>query len=529
MKMTTEARLRAYVALIAALAIGSLLLPSTWSAQPADWVPALMVLFPFSVLLEFVERAAAIGRQLLHRDGPARGDDPARARARRGPVDRARGPAGAARSSIAAGQGHLQRRGDDAHGLARLVPHGSSRIRLGDRRGGSGCSSPLAVGTVVLTYFVVNVALLSVVLAIVEQRSLREMMRPDSSTVAPELAAAAIGAQYALIWTIDPLLVVLIAIPAWVDRPVLRPYPAARDGDAGVGALARPDHRPSRRSTFHHSERVASHAALLARALGGRRPQCRRLSGAGFRRRDDAGRARRRRTETDRQHARLCAPGPERPDALVAGQRPTSSIPSIRSIRPKCSTNVTTAKDASAALDSYNPPHKLYRELKAKLAELRGQGDGPVIQIAEGPALKFTPARSKKQPAVVMEDPRVPQLRAKLGITENADDTHYDAKVAEAVRKFQDERRPQGHRRARRPHRQGASTARSATAQIDTVHRQHGALALAAAPARRAVARQRLCHSQHPRLHAEGDAERRPGLDHQGGDRQAGQRTPRRC
>jgi murein L,D-transpeptidase YcbB/YkuD len=101
-------------------------------------------------------------------------------------------------------------------------------------------------------------------------------------------------------------------------------------------------------------------------------------------------------------------------------------------------TNVTTAKDASAALDSYNPPQKLYRELKAKLAELRGQGDGPITQIADGPALKFTPARSKKQPAVEMEDARVPQLRAKLGIAENADDTHYDAKVAEAVRKFQE-------------------------------------------------------------------------------------------
>jgi L,D-transpeptidase YcbB len=100
--------------------------------------------------------------------------------------------------------------------------------------------------------------------------------------------------------------------------------------------------------------------------------------------------------------------------------------------------NVTTAKNASAALDSYNPPQKLYRELKAKLAELRGQGDGPVTQIADGPALKFAPARGKKQPAVVMEDARVPQLRAKLGITENADDTHYDARVAEAVRKFQE-------------------------------------------------------------------------------------------
>jgi L,D-transpeptidase YcbB len=99
-------------------------------------------------------------------------------------------------------------------------------------------------------------------------------------------------------------------------------------------------------------------------------------------------------------------------------------------------TNVTTAKDASAALDSYNPPQKLYRELKKKLAELRGQGDGAAIQIEEGPALKFTPA-SRNRPAVEVEDERVPQLRAKLGITENADDTHYDAKVAEAVRKFQ--------------------------------------------------------------------------------------------
>src|SRR3954454_11835091 len=100
--------------------------------------------------------------------------------------------------------------------------------------------------------------------------------------------------------------------------------------------------------------------------------------------------------------------------------------------------NVTTAKDSSAALEGYNPPHKLYRELKKKLAELRGQGEGPVVQIADGPALKYTPARGKKQPEIVMEDPRVPQLRAKLGITENADDAHYDARVAEAVRKFQE-------------------------------------------------------------------------------------------
>jgi murein L,D-transpeptidase YcbB/YkuD len=98
--------------------------------------------------------------------------------------------------------------------------------------------------------------------------------------------------------------------------------------------------------------------------------------------------------------------------------------------------NISTAKDASAALDGYNPPHKLYKELKAKLAELRGQADGPVIQIAEGPALAYK-AATKKRSEVAPEDPRVPQLRAKLGIADHPDSTQYDAKVAAAVRKFQ--------------------------------------------------------------------------------------------
>jgi murein L,D-transpeptidase YcbB/YkuD len=102
--------------------------------------------------------------------------------------------------------------------------------------------------------------------------------------------------------------------------------------------------------------------------------------------------------------------------------------------------DVTGAKDASVALDSYNPPHKLYKALKAKLAELRGTGEATPILIEDGPALKYTPARGKNAPVAEaqMSDPRVPQLRARLGITENPNDTGYDAKVAAAVRKFQD-------------------------------------------------------------------------------------------
>src|ERR1700675_318290 len=69
-------------------------------------------------------------------------------------------------------------------------------------------------------------------------------------------------------------------------------------------------------------------------------------------------------------------------------------------------TNVTTAKDASAALDGYNPPQKLYRALKKKLAELRGEGDGSVAQIADGPVLKYTPPRARNQAAIEVEDDR---------------------------------------------------------------------------------------------------------------------------
>jgi L,D-transpeptidase YcbB len=100
-------------------------------------------------------------------------------------------------------------------------------------------------------------------------------------------------------------------------------------------------------------------------------------------------------------------------------------------------TTITTAADASLALDGYNPPHRLYRELKKKLAELRGESDKPALVIADGETLRYVPAR-KKQAAVTMDDPRVPQLRARLGITENPSSATYDAKVAEAVRKFQD-------------------------------------------------------------------------------------------
>jgi L,D-transpeptidase YcbB len=99
--------------------------------------------------------------------------------------------------------------------------------------------------------------------------------------------------------------------------------------------------------------------------------------------------------------------------------------------------NVSTAKDASAALEGYNPQHKGYKGLKAKLAELRGVTEETSKHVAEGDVLKFVKPTKKNPNPVAMEDERVPTLRAKLHIAENADDKRYDAAVADAVRKFQ--------------------------------------------------------------------------------------------
>ena len=93
-------------------------------------------------------------------------------------------------------------------------------------------------------------------------------------------------------------------------------------------------------------------------------------------------------------------------------------------------TKLADANDAGKALDEFSPPQKGYQALKAKLAELRNKsGAGTGKEIADGPELKLV--------KVPMEDPRVPQLRDRLGLKGDAGDLHYDAKLAEAVKKYQ--------------------------------------------------------------------------------------------
>jgi murein L,D-transpeptidase YcbB/YkuD len=91
-------------------------------------------------------------------------------------------------------------------------------------------------------------------------------------------------------------------------------------------------------------------------------------------------------------------------------------------------TRVADAQDAGKALDAYSPPQPNYHALKRKLAELRARSGGG-NEIPDGPELKLA-----KTP---IEDPRVPQLRKRLGVSGDASDLRYDSRLAEAVKKYQ--------------------------------------------------------------------------------------------
>jgi murein L,D-transpeptidase YcbB/YkuD len=92
-------------------------------------------------------------------------------------------------------------------------------------------------------------------------------------------------------------------------------------------------------------------------------------------------------------------------------------------------TSLADGKDAGRTLDAFSPPHPEYKALKAKLAEMRGKTGQTASHIGDGPALKLA--------KVPMEDPRVPQLRERLGVSGDAADLRYEAALADAVKKFQ--------------------------------------------------------------------------------------------
>jgi L,D-transpeptidase YcbB len=93
-------------------------------------------------------------------------------------------------------------------------------------------------------------------------------------------------------------------------------------------------------------------------------------------------------------------------------------------------------KDAAAVLDSYQPPHAQYKALRKKLADVRGhKGDAGPEKIGSGPVLKLV--TDKKGQTVLMQDERVPTLRARLGLDPVKDDLFYDKPLADALAAYQ--------------------------------------------------------------------------------------------
>jgi L,D-transpeptidase YcbB len=87
---------------------------------------------------------------------------------------------------------------------------------------------------------------------------------------------------------------------------------------------------------------------------------------------------------------------------------------------------IAAASDVGETLASYEPQSPDYVALKAKLAELRaGKEEAGRAPIANGPVLK-----------IGMKDERVAELRERLGIARDDNDT-YDKTLAEAVKRFQ--------------------------------------------------------------------------------------------
>jgi murein L,D-transpeptidase YcbB/YkuD len=97
---------------------------------------------------------------------------------------------------------------------------------------------------------------------------------------------------------------------------------------------------------------------------------------------------------------------------------------------------VAAAADPDAALEGYNPPQKGYRDLRDQLSRTRAAASPPPPE----PSAAATTARIPDGPSLGlgMRDPRVPLVRARLGVpAEGAAAEVYDLPVAAAVQAFQ--------------------------------------------------------------------------------------------
>ncbi|WP_454918309.1 L,D-transpeptidase family protein [Xanthobacter sediminis] len=122
-------------------------------------------------------------------------------------------------------------------------------------------------------------------------------------------------------------------------------------------------------------------------------------------------------------YARHAQSGRFEPSRISDQVTPTREIPDPAALLA----SLAQTPDANATLAAFNPPHAGYKALKAKLAAM-SQPKGPAqVAIPGGELLK--PGDS---------DPRVPALRARLGLPVAPGNLVYDAALVTAVKAFQD-------------------------------------------------------------------------------------------
>jgi len=170
---------------------------------------------------------------------------------------------------------------------------------------------------------------------------------------------------------------------------------------------------------------------------------------------------------------------------------------------------IANAANAGAALDDFSPPHEGYKKLKAMLAQMRGKAPG-AKEIADGHLLKLKRQGPDGRPARSAAG-------EKLGLSGDASDLKYDAKVAEAVKKSPARQRAAGYRQPR------AKTINELNGpprdkQIDTVISQHGH----AGAGIRAISASPMLTVNLPDFSLQVTAQRRAGLEHPNRDRENG-------
>ena len=268
-RFRTEITPRRYVALVVVTGFMLLVAPPSWTGDPLLWVPAFVALTLISAALEFISvelphegvlSVATISHVATMLLIPP--------------------PFAAVSVGIAALAEQLWRRKSllklsfNAANYLVTISLGSLAIGLiGNPWLAAGGHQHLVFFSMVvassIVYYIVNDMLTSGIIGLVTQRPILDIFRANArNTLTAEAGAATIGALFALLWTIEPLWSLLLTVPGAVISRALR-YIRQLETEtrSAVKSLAGAiDDRDS--TTYHHSERVAVYAVLLAQELG---------------------------------------------------------------------------------------------------------------------------------------------------------------------------------------------------------------------------------------------------------------------